>query len=342
MSFWTSKKTQEEHIFVLALDGGGIRGLLPLAVLQELEKRILTKGKTDTFSQIFHLIAGSGSGALSALALSTDINHPLSGAPLYRGMTPKELIEAYQVLGKEIFPPGVFRTIGQAFTGKYSPAKLEEVLKMCFQDTKLQDTHTNLLIPAYKTIPGTAHLFGSSGKRGALALQGDEDYLIRDIARATTAAPSYFPPAFIQAAHGKSLPFLDGSIVANNPALIAYQTALQLYPNATAIHILSLGTGTKPSRLSHRQIKDWGYLDWVNPARKVPLIDIHQSAQQSLVDISMQLMPKASYYRIEMPLEHDFIAIDDASESAIKKLDRLGNMLIKNHDQVLTEFVEAL
>ncbi len=343
MAIWgTRKKTQQKAIYVLSIDGGGMRGILPAIVLQDLSRRMLAKNRTEALSKLFHLVAGSGSGALAALAMSYNVSHPITGVPLYRGLAPIEVVEAYHALGKKVFPPGVFRSIGQAFTGKYSAEYIEEVLKTVFGELKLDEAHTNVLVPAYYTHKGKAQLFSCSGKRDAQVLTGDQEWFIKDIARATIAAPTYFSPAYISGEDGKPQAYLDGSIVANNPALLAYQYAKAMYPEAQEIHILSIGTGIKPSRLTHRQIRDWGYFDWVNPARKVPLIEVHQAAQRSLVDTQLSLMPDAIYYRIETPLELDYVAIDDASPSSLKKLDRLGKALIAKHEQVLNDFVEML
>ena len=64
-------------------------------------------------------------------------------------------------------------------------------------------------------------------------------FLLREAARATSAAPTYFSPAvFIDRKTDETLTLLDGGLVANNPILAAYIEGRKLYPEADEFRIL--------------------------------------------------------------------------------------------------------
>ena len=57
-------------VTILSIDGGGIRGLLPARVLQEIRFRLEKRGERRAYSELFNLVAGTSTGALIALAIT--------------------------------------------------------------------------------------------------------------------------------------------------------------------------------------------------------------------------------------------------------------------------------
>ena len=111
------------------------------------------------------------------------------------------------------------------------------------------------------------------------------DFYMKDVARASSAAPTYFMPAYVSPIGSeKKYSFVDGGVFANNPAMCAYIEAKKIYPNARKFIILSLGTGVGTRKYSHKQVKDWGYIDWVYPGNGAPLSTMMSRGQCGCVN----------------------------------------------------------
>src|SRR6185437_4794671 len=120
-----------------AIDGGGIRGIIPAVILRELQKRV---GK-DLW-ETFDLIAGTSTGGIIALGIGTQGN---KGAPY----SPSELLNLYVQNGATIFHKNFFTPARQLILPKFFPDVLGTTLGEVFQDTELQTALTPLLISSY-------------------------------------------------------------------------------------------------------------------------------------------------------------------------------------------------
>src|SRR5260221_3191726 len=106
----------------------------------------------------------------------------------------------------------------------------------------------DLIVTAYDIERRTPYLFKSWKARG-LELKPTEtgrgyDFKLEDIARATSAAPTYFSPAKIKSTSGVEFAMVDGGVFANNPAMAAYVAARRIYPKADEYLVVSIGTGS--------------------------------------------------------------------------------------------------
>jgi uncharacterized protein len=200
---------------VLSIDGGGIRGIIPAMVLGEIEDRT---GKPA--SELFDLIAGTSTGGILALGLAK----PTVGSnkPQYKA---EELAELYEKEGGRIFSRSVWhrtRALGSTLEEKYPSEGIEGVLDEYFGETRLQDALTNVLVAAYEIERRIPWFFRSERAKERI----DYDFPMKQVARATSAAPTYFEPVKI-GAEGSSdyYALIDGGVFANNPALCAYVEA---------------------------------------------------------------------------------------------------------------------
>src|SRR5689334_14996713 len=161
-------------IKVLAIDGGGIRGIIPAVILTEIQKRL----DLDLF-KIFDLIAGTSTGGIIALGIGTKCknNGPYS---------PSELVDLYVQNGPAIFKKNFLTPERQVVLPKYSPDALEAALAQFFQTAEFQSALTPLLISSYD-LQGQLPFFFKSHK-----IAGDPAYnwKLTSIARATSAAPT--------------------------------------------------------------------------------------------------------------------------------------------------------
>jgi hypothetical protein len=248
----------------LALDGGGLRGILTLGILARVES-ILRKRHGDEdglrLCHYFDLIAGTSTGAIIAAALA-------------RGMTVAEVLAHYQRLGREVFKKSWFRW--GLSRPSYDDRPLTRHLKDIFGKTAtLGDgsLQTGLLIVTKRLDTGSPWPLGNNPRgRYHRAGPGDDwisnaDYPLWKVVRASTAAPRYFAPERITIARqpGKRDvvgTFVDGGVSPNNnPALQAFLYAtldgyqVKWATGADKLLLVSVGTGLsdpsqRPSRFA--------------------------------------------------------------------------------------------
>jgi len=332
-------------ITILSIDGGGIRGLIPALILKELEERLARRRNAQPLPRLFDLMAGTSTGGLIALglcapAISSDGHGYLSEPAL----TTDDLIRIYTDRGEEIFPPWKFRrlrSVLQAFGDKYDADGLARVLQDSLGDVTVHDALTNVLITSYDTERRTPHLFKSRPRA-----RGDEDlnFYMRDAARATAAAPTFFEPAHIKPVpeNGESYCLVDGAVLAQNPALTAYVEARKIFPQAKRFVILSLGTGQTVHRFSYSEMRNWGYLDWVSPVKGVPLSSMMTDAQSESANHQLARLPDVQFFRLDGELHGVSDAMDDASSENIMHLRRLAFEIMHNHSEKLDRVCDIL
>lgn len=208
---------------LLAIDGGGIKGVLPAAFLASIEK---TTG--ERIVDHFDLIAGTSTGGIIALGLGL-------------GLPALEILRFYRENGPNVFgrPEGMLRRglrhARWPFRPKYDPEVLRHELVQVFGERKLGESETRLIIPAYHRDRQGVYVFKTAHHRRL-----EIDYRVNavDVALATAAAPVYFPAHRLPS--GSHL--LDGGVWANNPVGLAAVEAVGVlgWPGEE-LHVLSLG-----------------------------------------------------------------------------------------------------
>ena len=266
-------------IKVLAIDGGGIRGIIPATILSEIQKRL----SVELF-QVFDLIAGTSTGGIIALGIGTRCknNGPYS---------PSELVDLYVQNGPEIFKKNLLTPERQVILPKYSPEALESALAQFFQDAEFQSALTPLLISSYD-LQGQVPFFFKSHR-----IAGDPTYnwKLTDIARATSAAPTFFSPLHLTR-DGQDYALVDGGVFVNNPSMAAYAEARALYPDATQFIVVSVGTGNRQDRITYASAKDWGLLGWARQIAPVFMDSVSEA-----VDYELNALPGCTYHRLQVP-----------------------------------------
>ena len=348
--------------------------MIPALVLRELEGRLRNCIDGKSFSEVFDLIAGTSTGSLITIGLTLPKRY--SHRPnIYLNepaMSIGEITDFYLRRGTEVFPQDALnglRTLAHVFKEKYDVTRLERVLEETLGSATLRDCLTNVLVTAYDTERGKPFLFrnglldgypqnselvGHPGKgrqvfslRNRLDLDVEErdlNFALKDVARAVTAAPTYFPPAKISPVpyNGESYCLIDGGIFAVNPALCAYVEARRLFPKAKEFIVLSLGTGNLERRYSYSELKDWGYMEWVSPVKKAPLPSIMMKSQSEIIDYQMRSFPDVRYYRLNAPLENCNDEMDDASPQNMGRLQKAAERVLKRHDREMDDFCRLI
>lgn len=233
---------------ILALDGGGIRGILTLEFLKTIEDLVKQRlGDGALLCDYFDLIGGTSTGSIIAAGLAC-------------GMTIDELQKLYRNIGASVFQAGrLSRFLPESIQGKLSPKFPSEPLQRVLDrqlgaDTTLDSDkiRTGLMIMTKRLDTGSPWPLSNSG-RGKYAAQ-DGALRLTQIVRASTAAPTYFTPEEI-VIHSRDGTVVDGAFVDggvtpfNDPALqLLMLAALQghgfCWPTGRdRILIVSVGTG---------------------------------------------------------------------------------------------------
>ncbi|MGK2740161.1 CBASS cGAMP-activated phospholipase [Tepidicaulis sp. LMO-SS28] len=230
---------------ILALDGGGIRGIYGAEILARAE-RDLPEG--DNIADYFDMIAGTSTGGIIGIGLALKLNA-------------RRVADIYVKRGKEVFPSRRFlkasrlKALRQYFSVLYDAWQLESILREEFGEALIGDAETRLVIPSF-LIPKTEIAVIKTDHHADF--QHDWKMKAWLAARATSAAPSYLSGV----AAGRKF-FIDGGVWANNPIMVAVVDALSSYDiEREQIEILSLGTGSSPFDIGG--VRSGGLISWRN------------------------------------------------------------------------------
>jgi len=223
---------------ILSLDGGGIRGIFGASLLLEIERDFkLELGIAD----FFDLVAGTSTGGIMAIALGL-------------GNSAEKIAKMYIEDGRKIFPPSkwyypvnnsIYRFFKQFMWPIYSEKTLEDILIREFEDKKIGHSRCRLLIPAFMYPKSEIAVFKTDHHE---IIKRDWKTPAWRAARATSAAPTYFPGM----QDGEKV-FADGGLWANNPVMLAVLEALSCFEiNPSQIKVLSIGTGNPPVLLERK------------------------------------------------------------------------------------------
>lgn len=221
-------------INILCINGGGIRGIIPLTIIKILNNH---KKLLDTID----VVSGSSIGALIACCLILPDNNNN-----YK-YTIDEIIDKFINIMKEIFKFSYYNyifSLNGLINSKYDDKIINQFLYEIFGDIKVNQLLKKIIIPCYDINNNKSIIFNTK-EHG--------DLLIRDILRGTIAAPTYFKPYEI-IINGICMKLIDGGVIDNNTSRIC----LMKYFNDN-IKIINLGTGfTEPIKINKYGLINWG------------------------------------------------------------------------------------
>jgi uncharacterized protein len=274
---------------VLAIDGGGIRGIIPALVLADIERRT-----ERPMGELVDLIAGTSTGAIIACALAKPDPIPA-----------RRIAELYETEGQRIFDRSLIKRVTSAdgqIDERYDSSGLVDVLTRWLGGGRLPDARPPLLVTAYDL-----------ERREAMLLDAADDISLVDAAHASSAAPSYFEPVRLGGAT-----LVDGGVFATNPAVLAFARA-----HGSLDVLVSLGTGEHTRPLPYEKVRDWGRLEWARP-----ILDVVFDGSADAVDLELSALLPDGYVRLQTRLDEASDDLDDASPENIAALQREAERLI--------------
>lgn len=283
----------------IALDGGGIRGLIPARALAMLEQSLGTSSH-----EIFRLAAGTSTGSIIAAGIAC-------------GLSAETISQLYLTLGREIFRKSLRTAFWYLFNHRYPAAPLQQALNEVLGDRLLGDLWKarppmDLVVTAFDVIENRTR-FIKSWKPAY------QEWPIVKAVLASAAAPTYFPSV-----DGR---FIDGGIGSfNNPCyLAAYEILFCLKWKPEETTLISLGTGRHPIQYRAGQFDRYLPIQWVTP-----LLDaFSHSADDQQVHLVTTFFQKLDFRRYQVDLETE-INLDESRRipDLVRYGDILGRMLL--------------
>jgi predicted acylesterase/phospholipase RssA len=323
---------------VLAIDGGGVRGIIPTRVLAALET--LTERPVV---ELFDVMVGTSAGGMLVLGLSCGDGE---GRPAFSAGS---LGDFYRLHGETVFPrtsltwPRSMKELREVFerasssaaflgfnpevgNARHGPGGIDAAFRDQFGDRRLSEALGDVIVTAFDMQASEPVLFRSQEARH----RPERDVLMRDVARATSAAPTFFPPARMDWAGEADRILIDGGVFAQNPALIGYLEAVlrareagERNPN---IVVVSLGAGI-PTRDGPLEYSDFIGRSWLRLAQDVfEAAMVGQSTLQS--DFLGRLLGER-YLRFDIDLRGGAsYETDNVDPANLDALARLGDELV--------------
>jgi len=201
---------------------------------------------------------------------------------------------------------------------------LETFLKDTVGDMKFSDFERDkvaFLATAYDISRGEPFFFRSWKAHGQRLHKTEKaedfDFKIFDVARSTSAAPTYFPPSHCFNASGKEFWFVDGGVFANNPSVCAVSNCLAIFHDIPIENILvvSIGTGVKKPESVVENVKSGGGLEWATK-----IVDLLMEGAADVQNEQVErICQGGNYIRFQLDLKVSR-SLDDASPESINML----------------------
>lgn len=261
---------------ILSMDGGGIRGLITVILLERLES-----ARPGLLEKI-DLFAGTSTGGILALGLAA-------------GLPPERIRKLYETSGRNVFADTLFddiRDLGKLVGADYSLGPLKQELTKEFGDISLGDLKAKVLVPAFDLDnkpdnPLKIRTWKPKFFHNYPGEDSDAAEKVVEVALRTSAAPTYFP--IYQG-------YIDGGVFATNPSMCALAQAL--HPQTGRQHLkdvvlLSVGTGTNPMYLPETDA-DWGLAQWAPH-----LVNLMLEGGAGTADYQCRQILDERYFRID-------------------------------------------
>lgn len=309
--------------YVLSIDGGGIRGIIPATILKYVEE------KTGYPSaELFDLIAGTSTGGIlgSALVVPDKNRKPANSA--------NDILKLYSEDGEKIFSNTFWKKVSSMnglFNERYSNIELSRALDRIYGDISLDKALKPLLITSYD-LESREPFFFRSYENNA------KNCLFKDAARGTSAAPAFFEPYLLTEQSGRKV-LIDGSIIANNPAMFAYVEARKIF-KTERMKIFSLGTGQHENYLKpipYEKVKHWGFVKWA-----VPGLTIMLDESSSSVDMQLESLLGKKFIRLQPVLTQTDDSIDDITPENISNMQSEAAYFIERNYDLLDKIAKDL
>jgi hypothetical protein len=306
---------------ILAIDGGGIRGIFPASLLAELERRYTSRRSVGEY---FDLVSGTSTGGILALGLGA-------------GYTAAELLDMYVSRGNEVFPTlsdnlfgrvkGLWRGGTHYIRYRYDRQALDGLLTDRLDGRLFGESRLRLVIPAFEGRHSEVFVFKTPHHPD---YQTDRHECMVSVGLATAAAPTYYRPL----EHNGYL-LVDGGVWANNPVMLAVIEARTCFTvEPTQIDVLTLGCGDDPYVVSSLQIRLGGLFFWKDAIFAAMRLQSLAATNQARL-----LLGPPNVIRVDAPTNERKIAMDDWKRSVAELVPAARASVDVSGDGIATKFL---
>ena len=301
-----------KRIYIMSIDGGGIKGILAARFLKRLEDNLDT-----TLHDKFDMFAGTSTGSFITSAIA------------YKKMSADYIVNdlysvknASRIMNKNI----VDRLFSNfQFRPKYDGYGKRELIGQYFKkNDMITNTKKNVMIVGFNVTLNKPKIFKSWDYKY-------KNTKVIDALDISSAAPTYFPSVY-----NKNYWGIDGAVCCNSPSDSCYADSLKLYGKDCDIRLLSIGTGISYP-INNYSTCNWGGIQWFTRGK---IIDLLLNGPQHCSNYRMDTFSKIlnhKYLRINIPLENN--TFDDVSQHNIQVLNRMGDLMWdKNYKKIIQFF----
>lgn len=318
--------------WILALSGGGARGLFTASILEQLEDRLGAPIATK-----FDLIAGTSVGGILALGIANEV-------PAFKM---RELFnKTDRIFNKGCWLFNLPLLNLPLFSANYSSEHLKRLLEdpSVFGSNTIGDLKHRVIIPAINYTKGEPSFFKTPHHE---TFSRDWKHSLVDVALATSAAPTYFPIHRFNHQH-----YVDGGLVANAPGLVAVHEALHFAgkPDISKINVLSIGTAAGGTSYDPAILPNIGALlgkkstrYWLTKGWGLRLFELTISSQEAMSNYMLRHWIGSRHHLIDVKPQNEqskYLSLDDVSEEAKEAL--LGQALTCGQSLLNNELTEAI
>ncbi|KAL5054088.1 hypothetical protein RYX36_034770 [Vicia faba] len=260
---WFWLQSSGNIVTILSIDGGGVRGIIPVTILEFLESELQKlDGESARLADYFDVMTGTNTGGLVTAMLTApdDKQRPLYSA--------KDIKSFFLEHSSKIFPQcsGLLGSVWKMFRSesgpKYDGKYLHSIVREKLGKIRLHETLTNIIIPAFDVKTMHTVFFSSYLVERTPYL----DARLSDVCIAASATPTYLPPYHFKN-HDREFNLIDACTYANNPTLIAIYEVTNHNQNidfysikpkeSSGFLIISLGTGSSQNQQNKVDLLDW-------------------------------------------------------------------------------------
>ena len=308
-----------KQIKILAIDGGGVKGVASSKFLETLE----LSGNFSLYDK-FDMIAGTSTGGLVALYIAA------------KQATGSQCVELFSEINSNRIMNKSFwdETLPMQTSPKYDGVGKTKVITENFGNTLLGDVEKKVLVTAYDIILRRIVVFKSFGGTDC-----EYNPSVIEVAEATSAAPTFFPT--VKTTDSPPRWLIDGGMAANNPSMCALVEAMKLGYKPEQIKILSVGTGVqvrgkdKADNIGEKS-QEWGSVDWFFNG----IMEHFFAANTSATTYHCQKILGDNFLRVNGPLIYCSDDMDDTKKGNINNLQLLGKEWFKEFGNEALDFLK--
>lgn len=325
---------------ILSIDGGGIRGIIPLKVLEYIENKTAKK-----IHQLFNVIGGTSTGGIIALGLNS------LNPQTQKVYTAEELMKFYTKEADQLFC-SKWGSIKGWLSSTYDAENIENYLKKKFGETTLMtelptSQDCEIMVYSYDLLSSEVCYFNN---REAIGNFDARTAFVWQAARATSAAPTFFPALKMESAEGVPLLLIDGGVYINNPVLNLLLRARKKFPHIKQQSQLLVSVGTGQFSPSRKDLENAGKTSWAGSIFEVASMGTSAESEYQTFELLEYLDPQIlhdekeyeqRYYRFQKKFKEN-VPMDGISHEQIKLLEKLGDELVEEKREELDRLCAIL